>query len=291
MDIEQLATFLLVADTKSFSRTADALNIVQSTVTTRIQMLEKQTGKRLFIRDNRNLKLSAAGRSFMPYAERIVELSREGQKAIQLDQNLKDQLVIGSTHALWDYVLFPSINDFQKSNPQISLRLITEHSNIIIRKMIDGLIDLGIIFYPAHHSNIESIPLIEDTFDLVASPSFVAPDSPLTIEHFATIPFIHLNWGGSFSEWLGKWFGPHHIFPTEVDHVSLQLKFLINRRGVGFVPHSIAKSLIATNQLISIPFQTDPPIPRRLIYLIKAKRSNNKDIINKLTDSLRKQIK
>lgn len=182
MDIEQLKTFILVANIKNFSRAADTLQVVQSTVTTRIQMLERQIGKQLFIRDNRNLKLSIAGKSFMPYAERIVELSREGQKVIQMETNCNDQLVIGSTHALWDYVIFPAVHHLHITYPDISVRLITEHSGIIMRKIIDGLIDLGITFYPVHHPNIESIPIIEDSFELVAAPSFVAHTTPFTIK-------------------------------------------------------------------------------------------------------------
>lgn len=290
MDIEQLKAFVLVASTKSFTRSADSLHVVQSTVTSRIQMLEKQMGKRLFIRDNRNIELSLAGRRFLPYAERMVELSREGKKVVQLGHDYQDQLIVGSTHVLWDYVLFPVMNTFQESHPTISMRLITEHSSIIIRKMIDGLIDLGVIFYPVHHANLELIPLIEDTFDLVASPSFAIPEEPLGPNDLHGFPYIHLDWGGSFSNWMQQMFGAHYLFRLEVDHVSLLLKFLHDRQGLGFVPHSVAKHLIEQKALISLPFKAEPPVPKRLIYLVQAKRSSSKENLKKLSDYLREAI-
>jgi DNA-binding transcriptional LysR family regulator len=48
MELRQLATFRMVAETLSFSRTAQALNYVQSSVTAQIQALEEELGVRLF---------------------------------------------------------------------------------------------------------------------------------------------------------------------------------------------------------------------------------------------------
>lgn len=287
MDLEQIKSFLLVANTKSFTRAADSMNVVQSTVTTRIQMLERELGKELVSRDRRNISLTPAGRSFLPYAERILELSREGIKTVQLEQNFIDQLVVGSTHALWDYLLFDAIVAFQNTNPEISVRMVTEHSNIIIQKMMDGLIDLGIVFYPVHHPNLELIPIIEDTFELFADPTFQVPPVPLTPEDLRTLPFIHLNWGGSFSDWHRQIFGNHYIFPLEVDHVSLQLKFLKSKKGVGFLPRSVANTLIRQGVVVNIPFQTETPVPRRSIYLVKKKHKGNLVNMEKLAQYIK----
>jgi DNA-binding transcriptional LysR family regulator len=288
MDIDQLQAFLHVANSKSFTRAAETMNVVQSTITTRVQMLERQIGKELLKRDKRNISLTSVGRSFLPYAERIVELSREGLKVTQLEQNFTDQLVIGATHALWDYVIFEAVDAYQKSNPHISVRMITEHSSIIIRKMIDGLIDLGIIFYPVHHSNIESVPIIDDSFELVASPSFHSHQSSLTLEDLRTLPYVHLNWGGTFSDWIHQIFGNHYIFHLEVDHVSLLLKFLESKQGVGFLPRSISKRLIDDGAVISIPFMTDIPLPKRFIYLVNRKRNINIDNLEQLVQCIKR---
>ncbi|WP_419879532.1 LysR family transcriptional regulator [Brevibacillus centrosporus] len=290
MDIDQLQAFLHVANTKSFTRAAEKMNVVQSTITTRIQMLERHIGKELFKRDKRNLDLTSAGRSFLPYAERIVDLSREGTKVLLLEQTYHDQLVIGTTHALWDYVIFEAVNEFIKSNSQISIRMITEHSSFIIRKMIDGLIDLGIVFYPVYHSNIETKPIIEDIFELVAAPNFYLPDYPVTSETLRGLPYIHLNWGGSFSDWIQQIFGNHYLFQLEVDHVSLLLRFLESNQGVGFLPHSIAKRLIHDGTVISIPFVSDTPLPNRYIYLLNRKRSNNIDYLEQLISCIKRSF-
>ncbi|MGQ7278485.1 LysR family transcriptional regulator [Brevibacillus thermoruber] len=287
MDVDQLKAFLLVVNTKSFTRAAESMNVVQSTITTRIQMLERELGKELFKRDKRQISLTSAGRSFLPYAERIVELSREGMKVVQLEHSFHDQLVVGTTHAIWDYVIFEAIDRFHTTYPDISVRMITEHSSIIIRKMIDGLIDWGIVFYPVHHSKLELIPIIEDTFELIAAPTFTTPPIPLIPDDLRTLPYVHLNWGGSFSDWIQQIFGSHYVFPLEVDHVSLLLKFLQSKQGVGFLPRSVAKSLIHNGVVISLPFITDTPIPKRMIYLVQRKGNISIEHTEKLTEYIK----
>lgn len=287
MDIEQLKAFIFVANTKSFTRTADLLNVVQSTVTTRIQMLEKQLGKDLFERNKRNIKLTDAGNIFLPYAERILELNNEGLKAVQLENSCNNHLIVGTTHALWDYVLFDPINTFQKTHSDISFSLITEHSDILIRKMIDGLIDIAIVFYPVNHINISMELLIEDTFVLVADSNFLIAGDFLVPEDLRNYHYIHLDWGGTFTEWFKKMSANQDFYQLQVDHVSLLLKFLKTRNGLGFLPHTIARRLILQGEVINVPFHMDTNIPNRSIYILKRRKTNSPECVELLTDFLK----
>ncbi|HET7580790.1 MAG TPA: LysR family transcriptional regulator [Bacillales bacterium] len=73
MDLEQVEAFLTVARTQNFTRAAEELNVVQSTITARIKMLEQNVGKELFKRRTRSVEITPAGETFFPYAERIME--------------------------------------------------------------------------------------------------------------------------------------------------------------------------------------------------------------------------
>lgn len=286
MDIEQLKAFIFVANTKSFTRTPEILNVVQSTVTSRIQMLEKQLGKDLFERDKRNIKLTESGNVFLPYAERILELNNEGLKAIQLENGFRDHLIIGTTHALWDYVLFESIDNFQQTHPEVSLTLVTEHSDILIRKMIDGLIDVSIVFYPINHANIIMELIIEDSFVLVADSNFTIPDHFVLRKDLKNYNYIHLNWGGTFTGWFRE-VSSNQDCHLQVDHVSLLLKFLKTRNGLGFLPNAVAKRLIQQDEVVIVPFHTDIAVPKRSIYLLKRKMTKSMESSELLTNVLK----
>ena len=74
MNIDYLRTFLTLAENGSFSETAKEHIVVQSTVSSRIQELEKELGQSLFIRSYNHAELTLAGQAFLEYAKNIVEL-------------------------------------------------------------------------------------------------------------------------------------------------------------------------------------------------------------------------
>ena len=76
MEFRQLVTFRMVAETLSFSRTAQALNYVQSSVTAQIQALEEELGVRLFDRLGKRVALTDAGARLLPYAEKMPQSAR-----------------------------------------------------------------------------------------------------------------------------------------------------------------------------------------------------------------------
>ena len=76
MNSEELKTFIFLSKVKNFTLAAEQLFIAQSTVTNRINELEKEVGKRLFIRGSKTVKLTEAGEIFLRYAERILECVR-----------------------------------------------------------------------------------------------------------------------------------------------------------------------------------------------------------------------
>ena len=72
MNTEELKTFIYLSKVKNFTLVAEQLFIAQSTVTNRISELEKEVGKKLFLRGSKTVKLTEAGEIFLRYAERIL---------------------------------------------------------------------------------------------------------------------------------------------------------------------------------------------------------------------------
>ena len=79
MEISTLKMFVKVAELKSFSKAATALDIAQSYVSTRIHQYEKELGTELFIRHNKGVELSAQGIILLDYANRILSMVDEAE--------------------------------------------------------------------------------------------------------------------------------------------------------------------------------------------------------------------
>jgi DNA-binding transcriptional LysR family regulator len=82
MQIERIETFLEVARTGNVTRAAHALGLSQPALTERVQALERELGTDLFVRTRRGVRLSDAGRGFLPHAERVLAAVDEGRRAV-----------------------------------------------------------------------------------------------------------------------------------------------------------------------------------------------------------------
>lgn len=80
MEIKQLITFLALSDIKHFTKTADYLNYSQSNITSQIQQLENELQVKLFDRMGKTISLTNEGKALLPYAKKIVTLSKEAER-------------------------------------------------------------------------------------------------------------------------------------------------------------------------------------------------------------------
>ena len=77
MDLKHLQTFLTLSEIKNFTKTAEYLHYAQSNVTTQIQQLEAELNVRLFERIGKNVSLTSAGLELIPYAQKMLNLSKD----------------------------------------------------------------------------------------------------------------------------------------------------------------------------------------------------------------------
>ena len=82
MEMRQLRMFCAVAEQNSFTGAAEKVHCVQSNVTMRVKELETEVGQTLFVRQKSGVTLTAAGRTFLGYARRILQLTDESRMAL-----------------------------------------------------------------------------------------------------------------------------------------------------------------------------------------------------------------
>ena len=96
MDMEGLRTFLVLANTKNYTRAAGQLFVAQSTVTNRIAELERELGVNLFARTNRKVELTREGERFRIYADNVIALTESSLAEITAAKRFDNYLRIGS---------------------------------------------------------------------------------------------------------------------------------------------------------------------------------------------------
>lgn len=153
MDIESLRTFLVLANTKNYTRTANQLYVAQSTVTNRINELEKELGTSLFVRTNRMVELTAEGEHFHLYAEKVIDLTNSSLAELSSIHKYDNHLRIGSSDSIYEGHLAPIILAHQKTHPNDSLKITIGMSSHLLEQLQNDILDVVFTYLPLKKSN------------------------------------------------------------------------------------------------------------------------------------------
>jgi hypothetical protein len=124
LDPELLQAFVAVADQRSFTRAAAALNRTQSAVSMQIKRLEERVGVELFHRTKANVDLSSAGEGLLGYARRILTLNDEAVARLR-EHKVAGVVRLGVMDDYGTAILPPILATFLASYPLIHVEMET----------------------------------------------------------------------------------------------------------------------------------------------------------------------
>ncbi|MDH4100692.1 MAG: selenium metabolism-associated LysR family transcriptional regulator [Nitrospirota bacterium] len=171
MDFRHIESFCKVADLKSFSRAAEELYLTQPSISGHILQLEKELGVKLFDRLGKEVALTAAGRCFLDYATRMMELREDAiQRIAELSGGARGTLVVGGSTIPAEYLLPSIIGRFKEGREQVSISLMVSDTAGIVEKLQTGEIEVGVIGAASDDPHLECRSLVSDRLALVVYP-------------------------------------------------------------------------------------------------------------------------
>jgi len=176
LDYHKLKIFKTVADTGSFSKTAELLFLSQPTVTLQIKKIENYLGVVLFKREKKKVVLTEEGKVLYRYASRIIEdylLLEEG--ITNLKEGLQKRLIVGASTTIGEFLLPEKIAEFIKGK-EISLNLFIGNSKEIEEGILSKSFYIGLIEDEISSTKFEKIPFYSDEIVLIASNRKNIPD-------------------------------------------------------------------------------------------------------------------
>src|SRR5512140_4022345 len=258
MDFDQMRAVVEVARLRSFSRAAETLGLTQPAISAQVRLIEEEMGCRLFDRLGRNVYLTQPGSLLLDYAQRMLELRRQAVQAVADLRHPSARLTIGATEAICLYVLPPILKQFQASNPSAALSIFRHNTDRVVRKLLEGALDVGFISLPTEHPDLRIEPVLRDRW-VAALP----PDHPLgareslTLEDLLEYPFILPEVGHSRSA-LDAMLLPHRKrmkVAFEASGVELIKRLVAAGMGVTIVGESYAKEEAAAGKLLLRPLR------------------------------------
>src|SRR5438045_8129227 len=143
LDVDQLRTFIAIAETGSFTRAADIVHKTQSAVSMQMKRLEERLDRAIFARDGRASKLTEDGERLLDYARRIVKLNVETIAA--LSDELTGRVRLGVPDDYADRYLPAIMARFSRAYPEIELTVICEASVNMLERIKGNDLALAII--------------------------------------------------------------------------------------------------------------------------------------------------
>lgn len=159
LDLDQLNTFVAIADTGSFTRASEEVHRTQSAVSMQMRRLEERIGKPLFEKDGRTNRLTEEGERLLLYARQLLRLNRETLAAFD-DKSLEGHIRIGMPDDYAERFLPEIMARFSRSNPRVELSVLCEPTANLIHHVRQGNLDIALLTDEQHAEVVRREPLL-----------------------------------------------------------------------------------------------------------------------------------
>jgi LysR family hydrogen peroxide-inducible transcriptional activator len=175
MNLRDLQYLVALDDHRHFGRAAEASFVTQPTLSTQIKKLEQELGVELIERNPRHVLLTAAGAQVVEHA-RVVLAEADTIRSIarRAAEPESGSLRMGLFPTLAPYLLPHVVPQVHARYPKLELLLVEEKTEVILARLADGRLDVGLLALPVHQAHLHLEPLFTEDFVLA-----VPRDHPL----------------------------------------------------------------------------------------------------------------
>jgi len=199
MNLQQIETFVHVAETGSFSKAAVLLDTAQPALSRQVRALETELRETLLIRTGRGVTLTDAGRRLLEHGHAIMQrvaLAREDLGAQRGEP--VGRIVVGLPPSLARRLTLPLIDVFSREMPKARLAVVEGFSMHIAEWLTTGRMDLGLVYSPEPQPHIEITPVLEERLCLVGPLGELGGRASVRFEELSGFPLIMPQHGQIF---------------------------------------------------------------------------------------------
>ena len=286
MNPELIKTFLSLAETKNFNRTAEMLFVSQPTVTARIMKLEEEIGQALFMRDNKHVYLTPIGNQFLPYATHLYQAMNECQTFIKDYDRFGNHLTFSAPASCWDCgPTRQSIIDYCRCHPETNIRLLRNASPQALPLISTNEIDLAVVYSYSNDPNIVYVPYYEEDLLLLASPNLDIPKQRnfMNDHSLEMPPMVSPMYAAVASKLVEETL---YMLPCGIssDHPMLYLELVKQGFGVGLLQRSFAEEPLKSGELVLLDcdYNDHPAVYQNFLACQKKNEDALSDLIEQL---------
>lgn len=267
MDIRNIHTFIRVAELKSFTKAADALNYVQSTVTMQIQQLEKELGYPLFDRIGKKVSLTSLGMEFLTYAYEILHAVEKAETLGRDNDSIHGILRLGVSESILFGALADFLPAFKEKYKNLDLRIKTGHTTELLEQLKQNQLDM--LYLSAnlntdpdlrcHYVHREYMVFLSNTNHPLAK------EKHIPLSELMQYDFLITEREGICYGRLKELTAQYNVMlrdSVEIDNISMIADLVEKGMGLAFLPEYAVKRRLEKGAL----FKLDVNVPPQIYY-------------------------
>lgn len=256
MELAQLEAFLEVVQWGSFRRAAKALFLSQPALSERIKKLEEEVDQGLFERVGNGVRLTQAGRTLLPYAERTMETLRQGREAVQAAKPASGgALLIASARTVGTYVLPDIVVKFRQRFP-VDVHISSGRSTEVLQMVLNQDAHIGVA-RALTHPQLETVPLYQEKVVLVTHPDHrFAIQGKASITEVAHEPLILYDRDSFYFLLIERACRESGITPRVhmmLDSIEATKQMVERGLGISFLPLSAIRKEVLQGTIARVP--------------------------------------
>ncbi len=264
MDIKNVETFVKVAELQSFTKAAEELCYVQSTVTMQIKQLEKELGFPLFDRIGKKISLTASGQEFLDVAYEMLHSVKKAESIGKKESEMHGVLRIGVSESLLFTVLVDVLPLFKEKFENIEVNIVTGHSADLTERLRSNQLDMVYIAQSVRsYSDFVCLYTRPEKFIFVCTPEHPAAKGEMTVQELMKQKFIVTEQDGICHQMLMELalrFGTEPNVSVEVDSVYVITELAKRGMGIAFLPEYSVKKYLEDKTLAEISVDAEKQV-------------------------------
>jgi DNA-binding transcriptional LysR family regulator len=270
IDVLGVEAFIAISDHGSFQAAADSLYITQTAVSRRMHTLEEFLGVKLVERTTRSVELTSTGKDFLPHARRLLnELASSLAEIRETGRSKRGNVTMACVPTVGIQFLPKLIQEYSSSFPENRIRILDHSSTGVANAVLQREAEFGINIAGPHHSELDSVPLLEDNFTFVCRDDHpFANRREIAWKQLDKHPLILLGQFSGNRALLDQAFGMENLqlqSVYEVQRVSTALGLVAEGAGAAVLPQlAMQRDAYPRIRVIQL---SQPRVARTLVLL------------------------
>ncbi len=277
MQIDWIETFLDLCESRNFNRTAERLGVTQSTVSGRINALEKNLGRRLFLRSRAGTTLTLEGLRFEPHARTLRVNWSEALRATRDSGPTATTLRVGIQRDLISAQIVDWIDAYRETLPETGLYIQADFSTQMCNDLMRGALDVAMVYSPTPHPDLFFQSVTEVEIRMVSDCAKRLADVPLE-------SYVRASYAPAFERLHESLLPQFERAMLSCAQDSLLAAILTSQGGSGYLLAHHAADLVAEGRFSYV--EDAPLIPQPVysaLHLRNRHRSSHRKLVQLLT--------